>query len=436
VTRRNRNEDNGSGRPRLLALLALGVLLALAVALPARAATPAQIVLLGTNPAYSQVTVNLPGGGTVGPTAPGQFQLQVTPAGGTPVIHQAFCIDSLNPIGENIPYQVSLQTASDAPELANPAHAEAGWLMQEAENLIAASTNPGLEAGAIQAAIWMLLGEADLTTPTSDATLNARAQQVRALAAGKKAAGPVSISAKDAPTSAGTATTLTVYGTPGASASLAATGGTLSASQVTFGDSGTATVALSSTSAGTAQVTVTSNGVQLTRAARLAGTGLEPQETGFLVPRSYTASVGVAFTNAATRASGVTTTAVPRLTVTKRAPKTLKSGSQIPYIITLRNTGRVTARNVVVADRVPSGLSYLTSSKRPHQVGRSIIWRVGDLRPGQSRTMRIVLQAPLGLVGSRTNTVVATAAQARRVTAAVTTRFTRVSQQRIPAVTG
>jgi hypothetical protein len=65
-----------------------------------------------------------------------------------------------------------------------------------------------------------------------------------------------------------------------------------------------------------------------------------------------------------------------------------------------------------------------------------MVWRVGDLRPGQSRTVRIVLQAPLGLVGSRTNTVVATAAQARRVTAAATTRFTRVSQQRIPAVTG
>ena len=102
----------------------------------------------------------------------------------------------------------------------------------------------------------------------------------------------------------------------------------------------------------------------------------------------------------------------------------------------MRNVGRVTARDVVVSDRLPSGLSYRTSSKRPHQVGTRIVWRVGDLRPGQSKTVRIVLQAPIGLVGSRTNTVVATAAQTRRVTAAATTRFTRVSQQRIPAVTG
>ena len=126
----------------------------------------------------------------------------------------------------------------------------------------------------------------------------------------------------------------------------------------------------------------------------------------------------------------------PALKITKKAPKTLKSGSEVPYIITVRNTGKVVARNVVVSDRLPSGLAYLTSSKRPHQVGKSVVWRVGNLGPGESRTMRIVLQAPVGLLGSRTNTVVATAAAARTVVAAATTRFTRVSQQRIPAVTG
>jgi uncharacterized repeat protein (TIGR01451 family) len=418
-----------------LALLALGALLALVVAVPARAATPAQIVLLATNPAYTpQVTVNLPGGGTSGLTSPGQFQLQVTPAGGTPTVQQGFCVDTLNPIGENIPYQVSLQTAADDAELANPAHGEAAWLMQEADNLIAAAPNQGLEAGAIQTAIWMLLGEANLTTPTSDATLNARAQQLRALASGKKAAGPVSISAASSSTCAGSATTLTVTGTPGASATLAVTSGqgTLSASQVVFGPAGTATVNLSSASPGTVGVTVTSNGVQLTRAARLPGTGLEPQETGFVVPHTYTASVNVTFTACAS----IRTASTPTLKITKRAPKTLKSGSKIPYIITVTNTSKVIARNVVVSDRMPSGLSYRTSSKRPHQVGKRIVWRVGNLRPGQSRTVRIVLQAPIGLVGSRTNTVVATAAQAKRVTAAATTRFTRVSQQRTPAVTG
>ena len=147
-----------------------------------------------------------------------------------------------------------LQTAADAPELANPAHGEAAGSCWRPTALIAASANPGLEAGAIQTAIWMILGEADPTTPTSDAALNARAQQIRALATGKRAAGRWPSRPRASSTCAGgSGTTLTVTGTPGASASLAVTAGqgTLSASQVTFGANGTATVTLTSASPGT-----------------------------------------------------------------------------------------------------------------------------------------------------------------------------------------
>lgn len=442
MTEGNRNQRLGV-LPRLLVLVGLGVLLALVAALPAQAATPAQIVLLGTDPAYSQVTVNRPDGTPSGLTAPGQFQLQVTPAGGTPVVRQAFCVDTFNPIGENTPYQVSLQTASDDPTLASPTFTEAGWLMQEADTLIAAAANPSLEAGAIQTAIWMILGQADQTTPTSDATLNARALQVRALAAGKRFAGPVGISAAAASTCAGgPGTTLTVTGTPGATASLVVTSGqgTLSASQVTFSAAGTATVGLTSATAGTVQVSVASNGVEVTRATRLTASGA-PQETSFVVPRTYNGTVSVTFTNcaqgASVRPSGIVRPAGrPTLKVTKVAPKQLKSGAQVRYVITVTNTSRTVARNVVVSDRVPSGMAFLTSTKRPNQLGKRVVWQVGTLRPGQTRTFTVTLRAPTGLVGSRTNTVVASATRARTVTAAATTRFTRVSQQRIPAVTG
>jgi uncharacterized repeat protein (TIGR01451 family) len=436
VTRRNRNRRGASTRPPLAALLGLGVLIALAVALPARAATPAQIVLLDTAPAFSpQVTVNLPGGGVSGLTAPGQFQLQVTPSGGTPTLRQGFCVDTLNPIGENTPYSVSLQTAADDPSLGSPAAGEAAWLMQEANAMIAASANPGLEAGAIQTAIWMILGEANPVTPTSDPTLNARAQQVRALAAGRKPAGPVDISATDSSTCAGGAgTTLTVTGTPGASASLDVTEGraTLSDSRVTFNAAGTATVRLTSSSTGLVRVTVTSNGSELTRATRLAGAGAEPQETGFMTSRTYSASVTVAFTACLTPAGA----RAPALTITKSAPTSLRSGSRVPYTITVSNRSKTMATKVVVADTLPSGMSYRASSKRPHQLGRKIVWRLGNLKPGAKRTMKIVLQSPSGLVGTRTNTVVVTAQGRPAASAKTTTRFTRVSQQRTPAVTG
>jgi uncharacterized repeat protein (TIGR01451 family) len=438
VTKRNRDRNRGWFGRRVAALLGLGALLALAFALPARAATPAQIVLLDTGPAYSPVTVNLPGGGTYGPNSPGHFQLQVTPAGGAPVTRQGFCLDALTPIAESTPYQVSLQTAADDPALGGPAAGQAAWLIQEADNLIAASANPGLEAGAIQVAVWMIMGQADLTTPTSDATLNARAQAIRTLAAGKRPAGPVSISAASSSTCAGAGgTTITVSGTAGASASLAVTAGqgTLSRSQVTFGADGTATATLTSASPGTVQVTVTSNGAELSRAARVPGTA-DVQQTGFLVPRTYTASVSVTFTNCATPTVRPSQILSPTLKVVKTAPKRLSSGSQIPYVITVRNTGRVLARNVVVTDTIPSGLAYLTSSKRPHQLGNRTVWRLGNLRAGANRTLRIVLQAPVGVVGSRTNRVTVSAAGARTVSAQATTRFTQVSQQRTPAVTG
>ena len=443
--RRNPNRPDGaSARPSLLTLLGLGVLLALAAALPAQAATPAQIELLSTDPAYSQVTVNLPGGGTSGLTAPGQFQLEVTPAGGTPVLRQGFCVDTLNPIGVGTPYSVSLQTAADDPSLGDPASGEAAWLIQEADNLIAASANPSLEAGAIQVAVWVILSEANPVTPTSDAVLNARALQIRALAAGRRPAGPVAISAAASSTCAGgTGTTLTVAGTPGASASLAVTQGqgALSQSQVTFGPAGTAAVTLTSAAAGTVQVTVTSNGSELTRATRLPGTGSEPQDTGFMVPRTYTASVSVGFTScvAISQVTQPTQTKAPAptLKVTKRAPKVLKSGSRVRYTIRVTNTSRRTvARNVVATDLMPRGMSYRSTSRRPHQLGNRISWRLGTLRPGQSRNVRVVLQAPVGLAGTRTNVVVVSATGARTVRARATTRFTQVRVQQRPPVTG
>jgi hypothetical protein len=50
--------------------------------------------------------------------------------------------------------------------------------------------------------------------------------------------------------------------------------------------------------------------------------------------------------------------------------------------------------------------------------------------------MRIVLQAPVTLVGTRTNTVTVTSEGRPAARARATTRFTRVSQQTVPAVTG
>ena len=442
---RNRPSVRGALRGNV-GLLMLGLVLALAAAVPARAATPAQIVLLDTDPEYGDVIVTTPDGTAVAAT-PGQFQLQVTPAGGVPTVHQGFCVDTEHPIGEGTVYDISLQTADDDPFLASPGANAAAWLIQEADVFIAAAADPALEAGALQVAVWVSLGEALAAAPTDDPVLNARAAALLALAQGKGPAGPVSISAAAASTCAGgPGTTLNLTGTPGATASLAVTSGrgSLSASTVTFGPAGTASVTLGSPAVGAVQVTVTSTGSQLTRATRLPGAGTEPQETGFVTPRTYTASVTVAFTSCAGTAAGAgpsptrpRVVQIPRLRVTKSGPATSAAASVVPYTIVVRNTGTVVTRGVTVTESLPAGMAYLRASHRPASVGRRIVWRFGALAPGATRTIRVHLQAPSGISGARTNLVRVSAQGVPILRDSVTTRFRRVARApRQPPVTG
>lgn len=433
-----------------LGAVLVGLVMALIVAMPATAATPAEVLLRDTDPEYGTLTVNKPDG-TTAATNPGQFQLTVTPVGGPARDVQGFCVDTDHPIAEGVAYDVSLQTAADDPSLASPASNSVAWLLQEADALIAAAPDDALEAGALQVAVWVILGEATAGAPTSDAAVNARAAELVALAAGKGPAGPIAISAASASTCAGGAgTQVNLTGTPGATATLAVTAGrgTLSAPTVTFSAAGTASVTLASTAVGTVQVTASSTGAELTRGARLPGSGTEPQETAFLTPRTYTAAVSVAFldcSGTSVTPGGTPTptptpkpkvTQTPTLKVTKAGPRTKTSGGQVRYTIVVRNTSKVIARQVVVSDTLPPGLAYLRSSLRPASVGKRIVWRIGNLAPGKSRTLTVWLQSPAGMAGSRTNVVEVSAQRAKTVRDTATTQFRRVRAQFQPPVTG
>ncbi len=443
MTPPRRNRRRARGGLNALAILVLALAAAAFAALPAMAATPAQLTLIGTSPEYDEVTITLPDGSPAD-TSPGLFQLDVTVDGVTER-RIAYCLDSEHVIGINTPYEVSLQTAADDPSLGSPANGQIAWLIQETPALLAAAPDPELEAGAIQIAIWIIGDQVDLTTPTDDAVLNARAAALVAASAGRGIAGPVGIQAAQASTCAnGPGTTLTVTGTPGTTASLAVTAGqgALSASQVTFDAAGRATVTLTSATVGSATVTVTALGADLTRATRVEGE--VPQETGFLVPRTYTASVSVAFTDCTPPppvvvplTPPVVIAQTPRLGLTKRAPASVRSGRAVRYTLVVRNPSRTVARNVVLRDRLPSGLAFSRSSVRPSGVGRVLSWNLGTLRPGSQRVVRVWLTAPATLRGARTNVATVSATRTRAVRAAATVRFTPPIPRRIqPAVTG
>ncbi len=434
-----------------MGLVLMGLLMALAFVVPAQAATPANLLLTGTDPAYTDITVNIPGGGVV-VTSPGVFNLQVTPAGGATTAYKGYCVDTSAPIGAGQNYAVDLQTAADAPVLATPGANSAAWLIQQTDAFLAAAGPPGsaaqkLEAGALQTAVWVVMGEAVAGNPTSDAAINARAAELVALAAGKGPAGPVAISAATASTCAGgPGTTLNLTGTPGATANLAVTAGTatLSASQVTFSGAGTASVTLTSGTVGSATVTVTSVGAQLTRAVPTEGA--EPQQTAFLTPKTYTAQVSVAFANCGptitpTQPTSPTTpkpsiAQAPSLSVVKTGKATALAGSEVPYTIVVRNTSKVIARSVVAVDTLPSGMAYLRSSLRPVSIGKQIVWKLGNLAAGKSRTITVWLQAPTSISGSRTNLVEVSAQGTKTVRDTAVTRFRRVEAQFQPPVTG
>ncbi len=247
------------------------VVAALAPAL-ASAATPATVRLLVAEPAYSGVTMTHPDGTTVR-GGPGLFRLRISASGAAPVELRGFCADLKHPITSGVDYSVSLRTVADEPSLGSPRRAEAAWLVQNAERLIAAqpSAKRALEAGAIQVAVWQLMDEAREANPTSDAALNARAAAIRLIAAGRAVGGPLTMTPAMPRGCAGrSAVTVRLTGTPGSTADLAVTAGagTLGATQVRFAADGTASVALSAATAGSVTVTARTEGLSLDHKSR------------------------------------------------------------------------------------------------------------------------------------------------------------------------
>jgi uncharacterized repeat protein (TIGR01451 family)/fimbrial isopeptide formation D2 family protein len=92
-----------------------------------------------------------------------------------------------------------------------------------------------------------------------------------------------------------------------------------------------------------------------------------------------------------------TVSAVPRICVTttvgkaalalkKTGPETAALNTDVTYNLTVQNTGNTPARDVVVTDNVPDGMSTASGQKQ-------IKLEVGNLGPGESKSMPVVLHA-------------------------------------------
>ena len=75
----------------------------------------------------------------------------------------------------------------------------------------------------------------------------------------------------------------------------------------------------------------------------------------------------------------------PVLAIEKSGPETVQLGQSVTYNIVVKNNGTTIARNVVVKDAVPEGLT--------HESGQSALsFNIGDLGPGQSKSLPVTFK--------------------------------------------
>lgn len=102
----------------------------------------------------------------------------------------------------------------------------------------------------------------------------------------------------------------------------------------------------------------------------------------------------------------------PVLAIQETGPATVTVGSALTYYITVTNTGNSVAREVVVADAIPQGLTHLSGNQE-------LSFPVGDLQPGQSKTLPVTLKAAQR--GKFNNVAVATSRNTAKAVAEAST---------------
>lgn len=443
----------------------------------ATAASSATLTLQAMEPSYGPVTVTSASGTKV--TAKiGYFRLGVTPAAAPGVTVHGYCDDPLVSITQGKSYAVELRGAEDASDLASPGYNGVGWLLRSSDRLIAAAPNPGLEAAALQVAVWQMGGRVPAASRTGNAALDARVDALRQTALTASAPRPETATAAAATACAETGTVrVDITGAPGSTAVIRADhGATVSSASAVLDMSGTAHVDVRSATAGPVSVHVDLSGGRMVRAARPAG-ARGPQETMLVMPGTSSVDVPVLFTDCGL-STGATETPVtptevpttpapvtpagndvpvtkpetpltptgvdtptssaraPHLVVRKTARAAVAAGGRIVYTITVRNTGGGTATGVHLRDAVPEG-TYLTGTPAgAHLLTGSLVWAVGGLAPGASRTVRVSVRVPNGDITRVCNTAVATGEGGLMASGRACTRVARRPRAIVPAVTG
>jgi uncharacterized repeat protein (TIGR01451 family) len=81
---------------------------------------------------------------------------------------------------------------------------------------------------------------------------------------------------------------------------------------------------------------------------------------------------------------------LPQLTLSKSGPAIVPAGSEIEYSLTVRNTSDITATEVQIFDKVPTGSTYISGGS---MVEDKVVWNGGTLPPSEFRVYTFTVTA-------------------------------------------
>jgi len=122
-----------------------------------------------------------------------------------------------------------------------------------------------------------------------------------------------------------------------------------------------------------------------------------------------------------------TTTSVgmPVLAINKTGPDRLYIGRPASYEITITNRSDVAAKNTIMEDTIPGGVTGVKATAGAKLSGSKLIWEFGTLEPNASKNVRVTYTPTKA--GSLTNSATVTAYCAEAVTSTMRTTVTGIS---------
>jgi uncharacterized repeat protein (TIGR01451 family) len=103
------------------------------------------------------------------------------------------------------------------------------------------------------------------------------------------------------------------------------------------------------------------------------------------------------------QASATTLVELPSIAITKTGPDLAGYLNTATYTITVKNPGIYPLTSVVVTDTLPAGMSYVSSTPAGTVVGNVITWNLGNMAPGATNIITLVLK--MNQLGIWTNVV-------------------------------